>query len=326
MHGHTGAEVQKHRGTGARSSGLLVTLYAVAVFFGCAGPEPRVDEGTISVPGAELYYRAVGQGDPVVIVHGGPGLDHRYLLPGMEVLARRQRLIFYDQRALGASSGNLDSATISWDSFVEDIDRVREFFDYDRITVLGHSWGGLLALEYAARFPDHARSVVLVNTVEPGKRYLGQARARQQRRQTAADSTAFAQLLASDAFRARDPDALREMYRLSYRRQFADSAMADRLNLDMTQRTFRNGSDVATLVMGPLGDFDLWRRLRDVQAPTLLIHGTADVLPVDVVWQMAEDLPDARVILLEGAGHFPYIEAPIRMRDAVEAFLEHLND
>jgi proline iminopeptidase len=299
----------------------MVLASVVWTVFACA-TEPPPDSGFVPVgETTELFYRAIGQGDPLLIVHGGPGMDHRYLLPGMEILAQGRRVIFYDQRGVGASTGPIDSSAISWDALVDDIDRLRTFLDYDRIDVLGHSWGGLLALEYAARYPQRARSLILLNSVEPGQRYNRQIRGRQLRRRTAADSAAIAQLMASDGFRARDPETMRSMYRVNFRTTFADTSRISELSLDMTEQTFRNGSNVARLVMGPFADFDMWMRIRDVQAPTLILHGTGDVLPLDVVWQMAEDIPNARVVLLNDAGHFPYIEAPERMRESIDAFL-----
>ena len=111
-----------------------------------------------------MYVRDVGRGLPIIIVHGGPDFDHEYLLPEMDQLARSFRLIYYDQRGRGRSSSGQAPEDISVTSETEDLDRIRAHFGFEAVAVLGHSWGGLLAMEYALRRRRRVSHLILLNT------------------------------------------------------------------------------------------------------------------------------------------------------------------
>src|SRR5688572_26385915 len=110
-------------------------------------------ESRIPVGATSLYSRAIGQGPSVIVLHGGPDFDHGYLLPGLDRLADTFRLIYYDQRGRGRSAEHVQPEEVTLASDVEDIDRVRRHFRLDAPALLGHSWGAVLALEYALRHP-----------------------------------------------------------------------------------------------------------------------------------------------------------------------------
>jgi len=111
-------------------------------------------EGHVAVPGARLFCRALGDGMPLIVLHGGPDFDHHYLVPELDCLASRFRLIYYDQRGRGRSSEGVTPEDVGIASEVDDLERVRRHFGLDSMALLGHSWGSLLALEYATRHPE----------------------------------------------------------------------------------------------------------------------------------------------------------------------------
>ena len=121
-------------------------------------------ETYLSVRGGRLYWRALGGGQPIVVLHGGPDFDHYYLRPELDRLAGSFRLVYYDQRGRGRSGNAVDPDEISIESEVADLERVRRHFGFESVAVLGHSWGGVLAMEYAIRHPDRASHLILVNT------------------------------------------------------------------------------------------------------------------------------------------------------------------
>src|SRR4030095_11137805 len=114
-----------------------------------AGDPPPVHEGYCPVPGAQLYFREIGTGSPLVLLHGGPDFNHHYLLRQLDRFASAFRLIYYDQRGRGKSSRGVAPEGVNIDSEVDDVDQLRQYFGLDATTVLGHSWGSLLAMEYA---------------------------------------------------------------------------------------------------------------------------------------------------------------------------------
>jgi proline-specific peptidase len=121
---------------------------------------PVVKEFTISVDGADLYCKVIGEGQPILFIHGGPGLVHNYFLPYMQcLLPYGYQLIFYDQRGNGKSpSFNLDS--IKLDVFVQDIERIREKFEIEKLVLFTHSAGGYLAYLYALKYPQHIDAII----------------------------------------------------------------------------------------------------------------------------------------------------------------------
>ena len=115
-----------------------------------------------SVRGVEIFVRRIGQGRPVVVLHGGPGADHEYLRPGFDALAQGRELIYYDQRGGGRSPVARD-VPVGWTEQVADLEALRELWALDRMTIAGYSWGGLLALLYALEQPDRVERLALVS-------------------------------------------------------------------------------------------------------------------------------------------------------------------
>ena len=121
-------------------------------------------EGYVPAENAELFYREVGRGRPIILVHGGPDFDHTYLLPDMDRLSDSYRLIYYDQRGRGKSGRDVRPDDVSIRTEIEDLEGLRKYLRLDSVAVLGHSWGGVLALEYAIRHPDRVSHMILMNT------------------------------------------------------------------------------------------------------------------------------------------------------------------
>ena len=115
---------------------LIVTVATACSCATTASDSIPEGEGLRVINGIELYVKVMGTGLPLIVLHGGPGLDHSYLLPGLEVLAENRQLIFYDQRATGRSVLDADSSTISMEAFIADIDGIRAAFDLDQIDLL----------------------------------------------------------------------------------------------------------------------------------------------------------------------------------------------
>ena len=131
---------------------LLVLLLLVS----CTAPQK--EEGLLAVNGTSLYYYSIGKGEPVIVIHGGPVLDQSYMIDHFKELSKNYRLIFFDQRACGKSTADVDTASMTMKTLIDDIDQLRQKLNLDQVHVLGHSWGGMLAaryaIEYQARAPD----------------------------------------------------------------------------------------------------------------------------------------------------------------------------
>lgn len=311
------------------AAGALTAAVALA---GCEAPErqgmsPPHRAGTLPVEGADLYYQIVGTGRPLVVVHGGPGLDHGYLMPWLEPLAETFELVLYDQRGLGGSTGALDTTSISMTRYLDDLDAVRErLVQRGRVTLLAHSWGTLPALLYALRWLQRVDGLILVSPVEPGQRFAQETAANDRAARSLEDQAAIDSLLATPAFQAGDRQAVSRVFFHAFRATFADPSLADSVfTVELGERTARQGRIVARLLMTPLVGLDLWDALPTLDVPILLIHGSDDPTPVQMVRELAAALPDARVVEIEGAGHLPFVEKPGEFFGAVGEFVAEID-
>jgi len=142
---------------------LALSFFAISAF----AAEPNVypmQEGFVDAHGVLIYYTTLGKGDPLVIVHGGPGASHDYFLPWLLPLARHNRVIFIDERGSGKSEKVEDVKQYTVENMVEDVEAVRRALDLGPINLLGHSYGGVLAQAYALKYQSHLRHLVLAST------------------------------------------------------------------------------------------------------------------------------------------------------------------
>lgn len=287
-----------------------------------AGPPTRA--GSLSVFEAELFYQTVGVGEPVVVMHGGPGLDHSYLRPWFGPLAETNQVIFYDQRGLGGSRAVVNAASVSMERYLTDIDRIREHVaQREKITLLAHSWGAIPALLYALERPERLTALILVAPVEPGSRFREQTDANQLARRDSADLAAIDSIRGTPEFAARDAEAISQVFFHVFRGTFADVSVADSLlRVALHERTASQGQLVASLLMAPLQGLDFWDRLGEIEIPVLIVYGARDPIPSEMVREMNEALPDSRLIRVDGSGHFPFMEKPVLFWAGVQAFLQ----
>lgn len=300
---------------------LLSGLLALALTgLPTIGSAQDARQGLLSLEDARIFYEVIGNGEPIVVVHGGPGLDHEYLQPGLDALGVTNSLVYYDQRGTGRSEARLDETGIRFDLFIEDIDELRQALGYEEISVLGHSFGTLIAIEYARRYPDRTRALILMSPVEPGTRFQEETAARQARSRSEAVAGEMEEVRISEGFQARDPATLSRFYRLAFMSVMKEPERVDELALDLAPTTARQGQDVARLLGTSLGEVDWWDRLDAIDAPTLVIHGLYDAPPVDMAQELAEAFPRGTLEVLE-AGHFPYLEDEDGLLSAVSSFL-----
>lgn len=257
---------------------------------------PLIREGYVEAGGGvQLYYRLVGTGrDTVVVLHGGPGFNMEYIAKDLSPLATSHALLFYDQRGAGRSSLVTDSASLDGQRFAEDLEKRIE-------------------------------RLIIVDGIPLQRKALVQAFQDLEARR---DSSTRAQMQKWREARLASPGdaaACRAYYVLWFGPFFGDSSAASRSQGDFcagSAEARRNKmASVDRFVAASLGEWDWRPAISRVDAPALVIHGSADVLPVESAREWAAALPNARLVLLEGVGHFPYLEAPEAFFPAVDAFL-----
>ena len=288
---------------------------------------PAVNDGFVSTgDSVRLYYRMVGSGpDTVIVLHGGPGFTADYLAPDLEPLAARHTLLFYDQRGTGKSTLVTDSAALAGPRFAEDVEAIRVHFGMDKVILLGHSWGSGVAALYGERFPERVGKLILVGSMPLTRKGLTDAFGELASERDSAETRRMEEAMAARQADPGNKEHCLAYYRIWFRPFFADSTALDRSKGDFcagTPESRRNKiASVDKYTFASLGDYD-WRAvLGAVTAPALIIHGSKDVLPLEGAREYARRLQDGRLLVLEGIGHFSYVEAPDRFFPAVNAFL-----
>jgi len=261
-----------------------------------------------------LFTRQVGNGPLVVVLHGGPGASHDYLLPQYDLLATRggRSLLYYDQRGGGQSPVPRDTP-LGWREHVADLEALRGEHDLEQLTLCGYSWGGLLAVLYFLEHPERVARLALVSPAGVTAEYRRQFEDEFARRMQAPEIQRE-----RDALRAsgvRDPRRAFELSVAGYFRDFHDAK-----NLT----AFRVTARTQQAVWESLGDYDLRPRLRDLRSPvprppSLVVHGTFDPLPIAGSRELAA-LLSAQFVELP-VGHCPHVEATEEFVRTLDGFL-----
>ncbi len=291
-------------------------------------------EGFVTSPdGVRLFYKIVGSGsETLVAVHGGPAGSLTSILPDLEPLAKNRRVIYYDQRDNGRSDLlNDDDENLSITKHVQDLEAVRVHFKLDKMTLLGNSWGGLLIGYYAAAHPDRVERLVFHSPAPPTKALLLEMDAEVQRRLKRLYSEDQLKRLATlyswkTWLNASDPRAIcNEMYRMVLSVYAYSIESMKLIKGDLCSgpvEAIKRHRFVTVQIFQELGNYNVLLNLGVVKAPALVIHGTADVIPVKSSEEWVRAMPNARLFLIEKSGHMPQFEQPEIFFRAVETFLK----
>jgi proline-specific peptidase len=280
----------------------------------------RVRSGTtMPIRDVSLFVEVVGRGHPLVLMHGGPWADHYSMLP-FRRLADRFTLVFYDHRCNGPSEG-APVSSMTWHNLTADADALRQKLGFDKWAVLGHSFGGQVALEYALRYPGSLSHLVLLDTG-------GDSRWAQQ---NAAD------LLARRGYSPRTVKLVRRFFN----GQIAPNEMVPALMRfgsayyhhpsilllahEMIQGGWRTKMRPEALIVAGrhlLKGWTVMDRLGEITVPTLVMAGRDDFLfPPEHQLELAAGIPDARLRIIERAGHSAHLEQPAEVMEAVRDFI-----
>lgn len=284
-----------------------LTLAAVIVAFlgTCDKPVQQVN-GLLDINGTELYVRTMGEGEPIIFIHGGPGLGFDYFLPQLEELSEGYRLIFFDQRISGRSSAEVSADSISLEFFVSDIEAIRKHFELDKVNVLAHSWGNFLALEYALNFPEQVDKVILSNPVPFSKEFDIAVRELQANKMDAGFMTAREGVMRSESFLNRELSAFEKLFLLSFSLSYYDTTNLGEMNFKLFDGFFERNAKMQYFT--GLEEFDYYPELNEIKAPVLVVRGAHDLSVREADIKTVNSLSNARLVEMEFSGHFPFVE------------------
>lgn len=280
------------------------------------------DETHAHVDGHELFYTVHGDGPPLLLMHGGPGLDHTYFRPWLDPLGEHVQLIYYDQLGSGRSERPAHYDGIGFDTWTAEADALRAHLGHERIVVLGHSFGGYVAQEYALRCGEHLAGLILCSTA-PALDYpdviMANAQSRSTPRQFETVVENFSNLAA-----AADTEHFRTVWTTILPLYF--ETYDPEVGARMDESTRYNGAVFSHAMTKCLPTFNTLPRLGEISVPTLVLAGRHDWIcpPAQGAERLHAELPNAELVVFEESGHFPFIEERTRFLSAVIEWLESI--
>jgi proline-specific peptidase len=294
-----------------------------------------VNEGTIPYKGFETWYRIVGEGEepgkfPLLCLHGGPGAAHDYLESLDAMAGTGRRVIYYDQ--IGCSRSSLPvSKPEMWtvELYVEEVDAVRQALGLDRTHLLGQSWGGMLAMEYALTQPKGLGSLTVSSSPASMIQWVDEANRLREDLPPEVQQT----LLRHEAAGTVDSLEYQEAMQVFYDRHVCRVVP----NPEYVQRSFAsiaanpevyhtmNGPSEFNVV-GTLKEWDIIPRLGEIRVPTLVTSGRFDEATPLIAETVRNGIPGAEWVIFEESSHMAHVEEPERYMQVLDAFLTSVEE
>jgi proline iminopeptidase len=292
-------------------------------------------EGFVDSHGALIYYMSVGQGAPLMIIHGGPGASHDYFLPYLLPLMRTNRLIFIDERGSGKSSKLEDPSQYTVANMVEDIETVRQALGLGKISLLGHSFGGPLVQAYAFKYQQHLSHLILASTFASTKE-LNAALSKMKSEMPAKDRERLEALEAAGLYGKGEAwehgRYLEEYAKLAwgvgyfpYIYQKHPDPNYDPVsgNTDTAWDVYREmwGSHGEFVVDGNLTEVEYVDKLHQIKVPTLIIVGDHDESDPKMSEEMHAKIAGSKLVILPESGHMTFVDQPGKFLRAISGFV-----
>lgn len=258
--------------------------------------------------GEILYFTSIGNGPKVILLTGGPGFGVSGLKPWADSLSSDFEVILFDQRGTGHSSNvKMDSTTINLEKAVQDLDDLRKNLGQEKLTLCGHSWGGMLAQAYASNFPENTEKIVLVNPGGPDMSFwevFFNDNILMRRYPAERDSLDYWN---------NQPDSEMSLFKRAlffvipyfYDHEVGLKEMSPMIKISPFNERMNN------LMLNDLNlNYDLKSRLGNYKNHCIIIRSRQDIIPAEVIYQIKELLPQTEIITIERSGHFPNLEKP----------------
>jgi L-proline amide hydrolase len=295
--------------------------------------EARATEGFIPFAGAQTWYRSVAaereEGRlPLLCLHGGPGANWLHLAP-YEALADERRVVFYDQLGAGNSAVTVPHDPAMWtpELYLQEVEAVREALGLERVHLLGHSWGGMLAMQYAIGRPDGLVSLVVESSPASVPGWLTEVR----RLRSELPPEVEATLREHEQARTMDDPAYEEATMVFYRRHLCrtdpwpDWLVRCFEILEANPEVYHSMNGPSEFhVIGTIKDWDITDRLGEIRVPTLIVSGRYDEVTPATVEVVHRGIPGSEWVLMEESSHMAQAEEPERTFEVIRDFLERV--
>jgi proline iminopeptidase len=326
----------------------IATLLAIASTLACTpAPAPpnaadtraanvyKIEEGFVDAGSVLIYYKALGTGAPLVILHGGPGASHEYLLPYLIPLARTNRLVFIDERGSGRSTRLEEPSGYTVENMADDVEAVRRALGLGKISLLGHSYGGVLAQAYALKYQDNLSHLILASTFH-STRQLNDVFKRMMASMTP-ELRGRIESLEKAGLYGHGKDFEKNRYPTPYmvaawgegyfpylyrRHPDANYDPADTGGLSWDLYREMWGSHGEFVIDGNLASVEYADRLRSLHVPTLITVGDHDESDPSIARDMQKCIPGSQLVVLPDSGHMTFVDQPALFLKSVDEFVK----
>jgi L-proline amide hydrolase len=289
----------------------------------------REQEGYVSVDGYRVWYRSAGggsdqEGFPLLILHGGPGVPHDYLENLAALASDRRRVIFYDQLGCGRSDQPDDPSLCRVSRFADEVETMRRELGLDQVHILGQSWGGMLAIEYALRQPQGLVSLILANTLSSVPLWVAEANRLRAELPPEVNATLLHHEEAGttdspEYHQAMDVFYSRHVCRVTPVPEFVQRAL-DQIGFVYN---YMNGPSEFH-VIGVIKDWDRTDRLSEIHVPTLILSGRYDEATPTINEVLHRGIAGSEWVIFENSSHLAHVEEPELYMQTVQAFLSRV--
>lgn len=291
-------------------------------------------DGFVDANGVLIYYWEVGRGAPLVVVHGGPGASHDYFLPYLLPLARHNRLIFIDERGSGKSEKLEDPKGYTVENMVEDVEALRVALGLGQISLLGHSYGGVLAQAYALKYQKNLSHLILSSTFS-STTAMNQVFVKMKNNMPGELRERIDQMERDGLF-GHGPDYRKGRYTDDYMiaawgeayfpylyQNHPDENYDPVQNGAMSWDLYREmwGSDGEFVIDGNLKSVEYTDRLATIHVPTLIMAGDHDECDPSLSETMHEKIAGSKLVILPKSGHMNFVDEPNLYIATVDGFL-----
>ncbi len=287
--------------------------------------------GSVRSGGQTIHFQVLGEGAPLFLLGGGPGLSPEYMLPVMADLAKAHQCILIHQRGSGLSTVPISAETINLSLFLDDILKVAAELKHSSFSILGHSWGGLLAMELAVRYPNRIDKLLLIGAAGSNTDYiplfmqnLFESLPPDDRHFYATAGAELMQLLAALDEQPVPDEIFRlhlRLYNLAMKGYFFDQSLA---------QSFHIGEQDLNLAVKDLMEkwlldtrWNIRKRLKALDVPTILIQGRQDPMGLETALATSRAIPHSSLHIIERCGHLPWLEQPGEFYKLVGEFLRN---
>lgn len=272
----------------------------------------------------KIFYKVIGEGRPILFIHGGPGLTHNYFLPHFLDLAKlNYKLIFFDQRGNGKSTYLNNSKYINIDQFTNDIEILRKELNIDKLIIFGHSMGTFFAMDYAKKFPQNVENLILCNATPMNLNALGKMNEIMIKRLNPYTKD-LDNITNTVNFKNYDKDTLKKYLVELNRHNFFDETLVYKLfeGVDVNESYIKNFEFINTTLLNEyvnlLSDYDI----SSIESPILIINSDYDFIPIESSLYIKNKVNQCEIKTIYKSGHYPFIEKTEEVINTIDSYLK----